>query len=249
MGLESFLEFETEARRSLAVVNRTSPRPVQQMLERLFEGQPIDVEETDIPDGENLVVLTDGEEVLASSPLEAIQDAILLVNSDVYVTGSRELTESTLPDVLAGLSDVPFRMRGYPESNSEKLLLISISRMIERRAWERDDGKLRSSFQYLSRIEDEQGTKSVYQSLAASGVDTHVYGIPNWTPSTRSDLTIHGGYDQDFRESWFVVFTDDAVDDDAALLAIETEPNVWEGFWTYDTDEIDDINRYIEREL
>lgn len=251
MGLESFLDSEADVSRSLVVVNRSSPQPVQRMLEGLFEGQPLEIEEQELPEGDdNLVVLTDGEQVLETSPLEDVQESILLVNSDIYVTGARKLKDAALPDVLSGLSDIQFRMRGYPESNSEKLLLISISRMIERRAWEHGDGKLRSSFQHLSRIKDEKGTYNVYRTLAESGVDTHVYGLPNWTPPADLSLTIHGGYDWDFRDSWFVVFTsDDESIDDAALLAIEVEPNLWEGFWTYDADEVREINRYIEREL
>jgi hypothetical protein len=47
------------------------------------------------------------------------------------MTGARRLDESALPDMLAGLNDVQFEMRGYPESNSEKLLLIAVSRLIE----------------------------------------------------------------------------------------------------------------------
>jgi riboflavin biosynthesis pyrimidine reductase len=52
-----------------------------------------------------------------------------------------------MPDVLDGLTETPFTLRGYPESNSEKLLLILVSRQIERLAWEGGSGTLRSSFQ------------------------------------------------------------------------------------------------------
>lgn len=251
MGLESFLDSEPDRRRSLAVVNRTSPRPVQRMLERLFEGQPVDVEEMELPDGENLVVLFDDDgEVLASSSLESLQETILLVNSDIYVTGARELEEATVPDVLAELSGVQFRMRGYPASDSEKLLLITISRMIERVAWEHGGGKLRSSFQRLSRIEDEKGTHSVYEQLGQSNVDVHVYGAPDWIPPEGSNLTIHGGYDPDFLDSWFVVFTSETdLEGSVALLAVETEPDIWRGFWTDEPGRVREINRYVEREL
>lgn len=250
MGLESFLDPEMDVTRSLAVVNRTSPRPVQRMLEGLFEEQPVAIDEADLPEGENTVVLSDGEDVLATSPLEDVQESILLVNSDIYVTGARTLEDSELPDVLAGLDGVQFRMRGYPESNSEKLLLISVSRLIERMAWKHNDGTLRASFQRLDRIRDERGTYSVYRELADSGVDTHVYGLPGSTSPAELDLTVHEGRDSDFRDSWFVVFTseDDSVAD-AALLAIEIASDLWKGFWTYDSQRVREIDRYIEREL
>lgn len=255
MGLDSFLDRERSPPRALAVINRTSPDPAQRMLERLFERQSIEIEELNdeqlgVAEESNTVVLTDGEDILAQSPLQDLMETVLLVNSDIYVTGARELDESDLPDVLTGLNDVPFRMRSYPESNSEKLLLIAISRMIEQRAWEHDGGTLRSSFQQLSRIRDEKGTFSVYQALADSGVDVHVYGVPNWTPTKELAVTMHGGDDADFRDSWFVLFrTPEGTVQDAGLLTIESEPGVWDGFWTYDQDRIQRINRYIEREL
>ncbi|MFB6096727.1 MAG: DICT sensory domain-containing protein [Haloferacaceae archaeon] len=249
--LAAFLDEPEDPPRSLAVVNRTEPEPIQRMLDRLFEFQSVSVEERSLPEGENLVLLLGDGEVLATSTLAELQRSILLVNSDLYVTGTRELDEVELPAVLAALDDVPFRLRGYPASSHEKLLLITISRVIERRAWEADGGTLRSSFQRLSRIEDERGTREVYEQLADSGVDAHVYGLPNWTPTREFPLTMHGGFDADFRDSWFVVFTPPA-DGDAepvALLAIETERNSWEGFWTYRPELVAGVNRYIERNL
>jgi hypothetical protein len=50
---------------------------------------------------------------------------------------------------------------GSPASNSEKLPLIVISRYIEQLAWQHETGRLRSSFQRLSRLDDERGTRRV----------------------------------------------------------------------------------------
>ena len=44
----------------------------------------------------------DGEP-LATSPLGALQDALLFVNSDIYVSGARELADVDTPDALVGL--------------------------------------------------------------------------------------------------------------------------------------------------
>jgi len=152
--------------------------------------------------------------------------------------------------VIAGLDEVKFSLRGYPESNKEKLLLITISRHIERLAIESEGGKHRASFQRLSRIDDERGTRYAYEKLADSPVETHIYGIPDWSPPVELDVTMHGGWSQDFRKSWFVVFKPEGeAADHAALLAIETEPRIWEGFWTYDPETVDRVNGYIERAL
>lgn len=250
----SLLKFidETDGRElSLAVVNRQAPRPLEQMLERMFADQVVDIQETEIEDEtQDMVYLLDGQEIVAKSPLAAVQESILLVNSDLYMTGARELDEVDLPAVIEGLQEVPFRLRGYPESSKEKLLLITVSRYIEQLSWEADGGIHRASFQRLSRINDEQGTRSVYDRLAETNIDTHVYGMPDWTPPPEFDVTMHGGWDGDFRDSWFVVHV--PADDShvhAALVAIEIESGTWKSLWTYDTERVQAINRHIERRL
>ncbi|MFB6296347.1 MAG: DICT sensory domain-containing protein [Halobacteriales archaeon] len=207
------------------------------------------------------VVLLDGTgedaEVIATSPLSALQDTILFVNSDLYKTGTVGLGDLELPSVLARLDDVTFRLRGYPKSEYEKLLLIVISRYIERHAWQAGDGTLRTSFQRLSRIDDERGTREVYETLADGNVQTHVYGMPDWTPSPEFGVISHGGYTDDFRDSWFVVYTPpegvevegEQGESHVALLAIEVEPREWEAFWTFRPDLVTDIEEYITENL
>ncbi|WP_280586629.1 hypothetical protein [Halorubrum sp. Boch-26] len=213
---------------------------------------------------ENLVLLIEGDEVVAGSTLSELGDAVLFVNSDLYVTGSRTLDDVDLPSVISRLSDTTFTLRGYPESNRQKLLLITISRFIERTAWMAGDGTLRSSFQRLSRIDDEAGTREVYESVADAGVDTHLYGVPDDVPRGL-DAVIHGGEKRDFIRSWFVVYrppagpqsvVDDAgpdlkrgIEGGVGLFAVEAEPRVWRGMWTFDTGRVRALNRYIERNL
>lgn len=250
MGIEQFLDAVDGNERTLAVLNRSSPRPVLTMLEELFADQPVTVEEASVPDGdEDLAVLLDDGAVVATSPLSELLNAILLVNSDLYVTGTRSLSEVELPDVLSGMADVPFRLYGYPESEKEKFLLIVVSRYVERRAWEGDGGTLRASFQYLSRINDERGTRRVYERLATTDTDVHVYGVPDWRPGPEFDVTMHGGHTPDFRRSWFVVYDAPAGEESVALLAREVEPSLWEGYWTHREDVVADVTRYVERNL
>ncbi|WP_049984918.1 histidine kinase [Halobellus rufus] len=250
MTLRRFFDDVLDPERSLIVLNRTSPDPIQRMLGNLFENQPVSIEELSLPEGsDDLVLVVEDGSIIAQSPLEELQESILLINSDLFVTGARDLAEISLPDALKRLDDVPFRLRGYPASHSEKLLLILLSRYIERTAWERGEGTLRASFQDLSRIEDEVGTHRVYRALDTTGVDVHVYGTPGWNPPPDSDITAHAGYGEDFLKSWFVVYTSPDGEDDIALLALEDAPNEWSGFWTYRRSQIDAIDDYVMRNL
>lgn len=250
-GFERFFPDAAERDLSLAVVNRNSPEPLQRLLEKMLDGQSVTIEEiTREDETQDMVYLVDSGDVVARSPLLEIANAILMVNSDLYITGARELDDVHVPNVIDGLTDVPFRLGGYPESNKEKLLLITISRYIERLALDHDSGKHRASFQHLSRIEDEHGTRTVYDSLANADTDVHVYGIPDWAPQPHFDITIHGAWTREFRDMWFVTHVPaDEQDRHAALVAIQTDPRTWEAFWTYDEARVKDINRYIERQL
>ncbi len=224
------------------------------MIENLFEGQHIEVAEdlVDEYDDDTVLLLEDGE-VIATSPLQELSDYILMVNSDLFITGARDLEETDVPDVLNGLADHPFTLRGYPESNTEKLLLILISRHIERLAYEHGEGTLRSSFQRLSRVRDERGTRRVYDQVAKTDVDVHLYGQPDWRPQPDFPITMHAGYKSDFKDSWFVVFNPPPEKaesfDQAALVAIEKEPRKWDGFWTYDQTLVEDVAKYIRWNL
>lgn len=253
MPLDTFLSAPAGDRRSLVVANRTRPEPFQRMVENLFAEQEIEVGEVaDETYDQNTVLLVEDGEVVATSPLKALEDAILMVNSDLYITSTDSLETTDVPAVIDGLTNVPFTLRGYPESNSEKLLLTLISRHIERIAHTTGDGTLRSSFQSLSRIRDERGTKAAYERVAETDVDVHVYGRPDWRPTTELDVTMHGGYKWDFKHSWFVLYRPPADKRDqgsAALLAIETDDSVWEGFWTYDAALIDEIAAHIRHHL
>jgi hypothetical protein len=271
--LRRFFDRVEESSHSLLVANRASPDPIQNVIETTFADQPIRVEERDIPDVESdTVLLVEDGEVLATSPLSALRDTIVMVNADLYRTGARGIANLDLPAVIKRLHDVRFSLRGYPKSNTEKLILVVISRYIEQVAARNGRGRHRASFQHLSRIRDERGTRQVYDHLADTAVDVHVYGIPDWVPSESLGVTAHGGYTDDFRDSWFVLFTPErgagrpATDGAStvasdrstttrsdrgpvALLAIEEEPQVWDAFWTFDPSLVADLNAYIAREL
>lgn len=243
MSLADFVRRAEDAERTLTVVNRTEHDAVQGMLESLFANQPVRVEEAtreDVDDS-NLVVLSDGDGVVGVSSLESVRDTVLFVNSDLYITGARKIDEMVTPTVLAGLDELTFSVRGYPASDKEKMLLIEMSRYVEARALEADEGVLHAGFQRLSRIEDELGTRRVYERLAASDVDVNVYGVGDADPGVDVDVHAHDG--DELRRSWFVVL--ERAETAAALLAVETGRNEWDGFWTYDPDRAEAIGSYL----
>jgi len=252
-SLRAFFADVESPDRHLVVINRESPDPVRNLLDSMLTDQAVSI--TDIEtaaDERDVVALVEDGKVLARSTLDELLESVLLINSDLYKTGAIELDEVVLPDVLKGLDEVPFRLRGYPASNKEKLLLIVVSRVIERIAAETGGGTLRSSFQRLSRLRDERGTFEVYKTIGDSPVDVHVYGVGALETDESVPVTVHSGTSYPYRRSWFVVFTppeDRPSADHAALLALEVEKNVWEAFWTFRPELVRTLDSYIETEL
>lgn len=252
-SLREFIEQADAPERSLLLVNRSSPDAVRNLLGDLLDGQRVGFEDVEIEgEEEDVVALVEDGEIVARSPLSALMDSVLMINSDLFKTGARELAEIELPDVFKGLDDLAFTVRGYPASNKEKLLLIVMSRVIERTAYETGSGTLRSSFQHLSRLQDERGTNEVYRSLGGTTVDVHVYGRGDWAGVHELPVTVHAGDSFEYRRSWFVVFTPDdpaALDDHVGLVAVERERNVWDGYWTFDAGIVRELEAYLASEL
>ncbi|OAQ54687.1 hypothetical protein HTG_03760 [Natrinema mahii] len=267
MTLRSFIDDVGSPDRTIAVVADGDTGPLAEMLADAFDGQSIAVDtdaavslDTDLdPElegalaaaGDTAVLLEDGEPI-AASPMGELYDAILAINSDLFVTGARGMGEIEFPDVLAGLEGIRLRLRGYPLAHKEKLLLIVVSRYIEQRAWAAGSGTLYSAFQRLSRIDDEIGTYETYAQLAETDVDVHVYGIDDGCPPELG-TTVHTGTGPEYRDGWFVIYDpDDRTPPDAvgtALVCLETEPRVWDAVWTTDPDRISRIADYVAREL
>lgn len=236
---------------SLVVANRTEVDPVQRLLETTFEGQSVDVTEIERQSAESdTVLLVRGGEVVASSPLRAVSDACLLVNSDLYRTGPGGTDPSHAPDVITELDETVFDLRGFPASAKEKLLLVLISRFIEARALEHGEGVLRATFQELSRLANEGGTLEVYRRLADTPVSVHVYGRGDWSVPSKLNVHVHTGDHEGYRRSWCVSFVPPAGGDrHAAMVALETDENRWRGTWTYDAEKVRQVSDILAEEF
>jgi hypothetical protein len=252
MTLEQFVDRVDSGHRSLIVAHESEGETYRSMLSSVVDEGVVSVRADDVErlDDGTVALLDDTGRVLATSPLDELQRTVLFVNSDLYTTGTTSFERFKLPSVIERLDDVPFELRGYPVHPKEKLLLIVISRYVEQRAWEAGEGTLRTSFQKLSRIDDERGTRTVYERLTETDLDVHLYGQADWRPSRVMDVTMHAGRSADFRDSWFVVYRpSDGGAGSVALLAIENDDDHWSGFWTFDPDRVRGINRYIERRM
>lgn len=156
---------------------------------------------------EGSVVLLKNGDVVATSSVEALRNAVLPVDSDLYTSGLGGIDKYEAPEVLMSLDGDVYTLRGFPGSTNKKLLLVVMSRYIEQRALSVGAGRLDVSFQELSRIEDEYRTKRIYKRLSGMAIDVHLYGIPDSCPKTLDDVTRHTRRSERYQNSWFVVFT------------------------------------------
>lgn len=245
--LDKYLsKFEDETNNfELAVVNSDIPDPIFRMIQNLFDGNEVDVVEDKFENiGDNKVVLTKNEDIIAKSPLDSLRDSLLMVNSDLYRTGTVGLDDLQTPDVIKELQNERFDLDGFPESNYEKLMLILISRHIEKLSYKREDAVHRSSFQRLSRIKDESGTEDVYRRLSESDTEVHAYGIPDWEPPEYWDLNIHRDVNREYYDYWFVIHRSD--EEDMALLAVHKGDNNWDSVWTTDPEEVKELEQEVK---
>jgi len=220
---------------------------IRSALDRLFEKQPISVTDGSSEQSDDIVAVRDGE-IVATASADTLLRTVFLINSDVYTTGSRPLTETAFPDVLKAFEETPFRLRGYPESDSEKLLFIAASRGIERIAHAAGEGTLRVGFQAFSRLVDERGTYRVYEQLSETDLDVHIYGVEDTSLPAEFGFTPHAGTSRFYRRSWFVVFQPSSADGQpAGMFAVEREPNEWKGFWTFHRQRVDSMDRIITK--
>jgi hypothetical protein len=241
------LEQLPERQITIRVAPDASVVSIGESLERLFEEQPVSVTDGPSEQASDVVVAQDGE-IIATSSTDELLSTIFLINSDTYITDSKGIAEAEFPDVLKALEETPFRLRGYPESDSEKLLLIVMSRAIEQIAYQAETGTLRVGLQAFSRLADEPGTYRVYEQLSETDLDVHIYGVEDTPLPADFGFTANAGTSPFYRQSWFLTFQPPSADGrSAGLFAVERDPNDWEGFWTFQQQRVDSIDHEIEK--
>lgn len=244
MSIARFIDRVGAGGRTLTVYNEDEPPPLVRLLRRIVDAPTVDVrEEPAVEEGvANTVTLEDEDgETLGSSSLNDLARSVLMVNSDLYTTGTRPVDAVETPEVLSNLDGTTFTVSG-----KQKMLFIQMSRHIESLTMRHGTGTIHSGFQYLSRLEGERGTRRVYERLADRAVDVNVYGVRDCHTSMTDRLSVHTEPADELRHIWFVVHADCPDSKKAALVAEETGDGEWRGCWTFDSDVTDAITDYVE---
>lgn len=231
MGLCDLIDRVEPDRRTLTVYNHGGQWEMVDDLRAYFAHQHVSVDVTNddtVPRG--LVVLHDDGDTLAAGRLDDIHRAL---HFDPALVSADGFDQVTYPTLLRHVDDTSFAAYG-------KRRMVLASREIEELAWRTRGGVLRSGFQRLSVFRDQW---PLYADIGRRGVETHVYGQPDWHPPRATDFVLHAHEDDELGSAWFVVFRSDTRK--AALLAEEVSQCRFRGVWTYDPDIVDDVAEYV----
>lgn len=208
-----------------------SSRPESDILAHIEEAY-VDVDRRPLPDGARypFLVLHDRDGFVVSVPLETVRNLF-----------EPRIGRPWDADVPRGLLE---HLTGVIFSSLDRRQLLGVSRDVEGRAWRVDRGTLHVGFQRLSAMVDQA---PVYARLAAeTDLEIHVYGVADREPPDVPGTTVHATSNDEIGRFWFLAF--DGGGDDAekcALVAEETEPGQYRGFWTRDPDLVDDALAHL----
>jgi KaiC/GvpD/RAD55 family RecA-like ATPase len=223
---------------TLTVCNYRGPAAEFAAVERYFDRHGVEVREAsmDVLKPSSVALLHRGDDLLASETMPALRSAIDIGSETTDIFKQRHTS-----DLLTNLE-----RSVYGASAADKGLLINVSHSIELLANRTGGGRLHAGFQWLSNLVDYPLAARIYERLAASGVDVHVYGLPD-NETTVSDVTVHEHDTEEMADSWFVVYDGDADPDrQAALLAQELDTSgEYDGFWTYESDIVARLDDYL----
>ncbi|MBX0321509.1 hypothetical protein EGH21_00560 [Halomicroarcula sp. F13] len=237
-SLRSVLDSVRADSPTLTVCNYEGPPDALESVERYFDRHGVTVREAslDVAQPRSVALLHHGDDLLASESVTALAAAI-----DIQSDGDDAFTDRRTSDLLRQLDRSVFGAAA-----ADKNLLVDVSHTIELLADRVGSGRLHAGFQQLSRLVDDPRSARIYERLADTGVDVHVYGADD-TDSPLPGVTVHGGETTELAESWFVVFDGDGDPTRrAALLAVERDAGEgYEGFWTYDSDIVGRVDAYL----
>lgn len=220
-----------ESHETTLTVFNADERVVEDLRER-FADRNVTVAAERTPSGKPSAFLTVSED-------GTVVDATSVTDLQAWLAGDSpaDLGLETFQPVLDALDETMFT-----SWNTERM--VAASREVEDRAWRVGSGRLHAGFQT---VETLQGERTVYERLANSDLDVHVYAEPTSKPTPFEGLTLHLDRSEEIARSWFVVFDGDGDDDKkCALLAEERTPRSFFGFWTYDPATVDWILSHLD---
>lgn len=238
--LQQFIDDLESQRRRLVVVNGNGVSAQVDRIVDYFERFDLEtsyVSAAALP--EAFLVLTDGETCLGSIDVGELHDYLFdSLNGDAL----EDLTDDSRQRPIVEGFLARLDQNVYSLSGERRLPLVCVSQLLESRAWRRGDGRLHAGVQALSTFERVPETWTHYHKIADSGVETTVYGQPDWEPEDWGAVAAYGDETGDLvGEFWFVVYSGPEVHDDGALLARETDSGRYTGFWTFDSNTVEEL--------
>lgn len=218
---------------TLTLYNVDVPRSALADVQSYFDVQSVDLRRAATDDGvpRNFVVLHDDAEYVAAA---SFGELYRVVRPDSPLVNVDDPADIEYPELLRHIDQSVFTDYGRDR-------MVVASREIESSAHQLG-GRLHAGFQRLSNLRPQH---RLYERLAAAGVETHVYGSPNWDVPTDAHA-IHASEDDEITDTWFVVLDADADADKRALLAEERQNDQFYGFWTLDAEIVDTILARLE---
>lgn len=219
---------------ALTVYDYTGPDEQLERLAGVVQGYGVTLEQatTDGAGPTDVAVLHRDGSVLGATHVET-----LLEWTDIERGFDRGHPES--PPLLSEVSgDIAVK----PALTIEEM--IRISREFERRALRAEAGKLHAGFQKLSQIKHSERTVEMYTALAESGVDVHVYGVPD---VTLPDIgwTVHEADGGELVDTWFVCYRSGDAEATEGVLVAEEHDDGYDGFWSYRSDLAEQLDAYL----
>jgi hypothetical protein len=178
------------------------------------------------------------ENLVAVSTLDEFAGEFLLIDSSFEVVGTLPRERIGTPELLVQFQEATFFVAA-----GNTPLLTEMSHHIEELAIHCDEGVVTTGMQELSRL-SEPRTRSIYERLANTTVETHVLGHADGS-SPELGIETHNLDNSEIAASWFVVYQSDAAS--AALVALEIEPNTYHGFWTFESELTGRLDEYLRQ--
>jgi DICT domain-containing protein len=218
---------------TLTLYNTDVDRAVLRDVQSYFDVQTVDLRRATTDDARprNFVVLHDGDEFVEATDLRSLYQ---FVRPDSPLLSVTDPNDIEYPDLFDEIDQSLFTDYGRSR-------MIVASREIESYAYQHG-GTLHAGFQTFSNLKPQY---QLYERLADSGVETHIYGAPDWDVPT--DVHAQHAYDdEEITGTWFVVLDHENDDHKRALLAEERSEDQFYGFWTFKSSVVDLVLQRLE---
>ena len=236
MSLSEIIEYVKGNEKTLVVFNPPVDSTLVSELRDYFTTQNVTVRSQQTASGSpaGIAVLQLGDEVLASVPLDQLQE---LLDGGALRSDGLGVDDTDYHEILGHLKETTF-------TSYNKRRMVLISHEIEDRAMRVDSGRLLAGFQYNSKLLDQ---RTLYEQLGTTHLDIHTFAVPDGQSVDIDGVTHHTEDIEEIRRSWFVVFDGGGQNKyKTALLATEQAPNQFYGFWSDDPGIVDRINNYLD---